>query len=181
MPQPLRIGDPAPDFEKFDQEGRTFKLSDHRGKCVVVFFYPRDHTPACTAQACAFRDRFKDFADAGAIVVGVSNGQPASHGAFAARHQLPFILIADDGSVRSSWGVPKTLWVLPGRVTYVLDQQGIVRHLFSSQLDISGHVEGAMEVVKRLVEESRRPSAPLPGRPFGGESAASAPLHRYPS
>lgn len=163
MPKPIRAGDLAPDFERPDQEGKLFRLSSAKGKCVVVFFYPRDGTPSCTAQACAFRDKFKDFVEAGAIVVGVSNGQPQSHGAFAARHNLPFILIADDGSVRRAWGVPRTLLFFPGRVTYVLDRQGVVRDTFNSQFDISGHVDGAMEVVKRLVAERSPDSVILPG------------------
>ncbi len=164
MNSPLQVGETAPDFERLDQDGRPFKLMSTRGKCAVVFFYPRDNTPACTAQACAFRDAFKDFADLGAVVIGISNGSAKSHGAFAARHGLPFVLIADDGSIRDKWGVPKTLWVFPGRVTYILDKEGVVRHIFNSQFDTGGHVTTAMNVVRGLVGAVA--PGPVPGRPL---------------
>ena len=170
MSKPINVGDTAPDFERLDHEGKPFRLSSVRGRCAVVFFYPKDNTPACTAQACSFRDSFRDFADAGAVVVGVSNGSPKLHGAFAARHGLPFVLVADNGSIRRAWGVPKTMWILPGRVTYVLDSEGVVRHMFNSQIDIEGHVKSALEVVRNLVGRSS-PAAPASPR----RSAESAP------
>ncbi|MGQ0627109.1 MAG: peroxiredoxin [Phycisphaerales bacterium] len=150
MSTPLRIGETAPDFERPSQDGRPFRLSSTRGRAAVIFFYPKDYTPACTAQACSFRDSFKAFADAGAVVIGVSNGAPKSHGAFAARHGLPFLLVADDGSIRKSWGVPRSLFIFPGRVTYVLDREGVVRHIYRSQMHVHGHVRTSLEVVERL-------------------------------
>lgn len=150
----LRTGDVAPDFERPDQHGRAFRLSSLRGKPVVVFFYPRAFTPACTAQACGFRDAYEAFTDAGAAVVGVSTGEVeglTGQEAFARRFGLPFTLVADDGSIRASWGVPKTLWLMPGRVTYVLDGAGRVAHQFSSQWRVARHVAGALEVVRGLV------------------------------
>lgn len=150
MNNPLRIGDSSPDIAGLDQHGQPFSLSGHRGKPVVVFFYPKDHTPACTAQSCGFRDAYEEFVAAGATVVGVSTGSVVGHAGFAVRHGLPFTLIADDGSIRAAWRVPKTLGLFPGRVTYVIDPQGRVCHVFNSQLRVGTHVQSALGVVKQL-------------------------------
>src|SRR5262245_30341866 len=118
----IQIGDPAPDFTAQTQDGQTFQLSTLREQqTVVLFFYPADNTPVCTAEACAFRDSYTDFAEAGAVVVGISGDSLASHRTFAASHRLPFVLLSDaDGSLRQKFGVPKTLGLFPGRVTYVI-------------------------------------------------------------
>lgn len=150
MPHPLAPGDPAPDFERPDQSGAPLRLSSLRGKPVVLFFYPKDHTPGCTAQACAFRDAYQQFQSAGAEVLGISSGSPDAHASFAQSHRLPFRLIADDGAIRAAFGVPKTLWLFPGRVTYVLDAQGVIRHVFNSQLQVGRHIQDALAVVQRL-------------------------------
>ena len=126
-------------------------VSRFRGKSeVVIFFYPKDNSPVCTAEACAFRDSYERFRDAGAEVIGVSADSDLSHKRFAGRHKLPFHLISDsDGSLRALFGVPKTLGLFPGRVTYLIDRQGVVRHLLSSQLQASRHVD---EMLKKLNE-----------------------------
>lgn len=146
----LKMGETVPDFERPDQQGRLFRLSSLRGRPVVVFFYPKDHTPACTAQACAFRDSYEAFAQAGAAVVGISTGSAESHAGFAERFRLPFTLVADDGSIRALWGVPQTLGLFPGRVTYVLDGEGRLRHQFNSQLRVSEHIRSALEVIRAM-------------------------------
>src|SRR6185503_1461565 len=112
----IHAGDPAPDFAAEAHDGTRFKLSDFRGqKAVVLFFYPSDGTPVCTAEVCAFRDSFADFAEAGAVVIGVSRDSLESHRDFAAKQRLPFLLVSDqDGAIRKSFGVPKTLVILPG-------------------------------------------------------------------
>jgi len=152
----VQIGDYAPNFTAESHNGQQFNLADYRGRQVVVlFFYPSDGSPVCTAEVCAFRDSHADFAEAGALVVGVSGDSLDSHRAFAADHRLPFLLLSDpDGAMRNAFGVPKTLGILPGRVTYVIDKRGIVRLLFSSQLAASRHVTEALRVVKQLVEET---------------------------
>jgi peroxiredoxin Q/BCP len=124
-------------------------LSDFLGKRVVVlFFYPRDGTPICTKEACSFRDSYRQFMDAGAEVVGVSSDSAASHRDFAHQHDLPFHLISDaDGSLRKAFGVPRTLGLLPGRVTYVIDKAGIVRLIFSAQFASEEHVQQALRAV----------------------------------
>jgi peroxiredoxin Q/BCP len=146
------VGDIAPDFTLNTQDGRPVTLSGYRGdKVVVLFFYPKDDSYGCTREACAFRDAFEDFVDAGAEVIGISSDSVASHGQFATKHQLPFQLVADaGGKVRKDFGVAGTLGILPGRVTYVIDRDGVVQHVFSSQTQFGGHVERALETVRKL-------------------------------
>ena len=148
----LRVGDPAPDFELPSSTGETVQLSDYQGRSeVVIFFYPKDHSPACTVEACTFRDSYEAFREAGAEVIGISSDPADSHRRFAERFHLPFVLLSDaDGTLRSRYGVPRTLGLFPGRVTYLIDRDGIVRHIFSSQLQPRRHVAEALEVLKRL-------------------------------
>jgi len=148
----VRVGDPAPDFSVPSSDGETVSFGDYRGKSdVVLFFYPKDHTPLCTAEACSFRDSYEAFREVGAEVIGVSADSDASHRRFAARHRLPFRLISDaDGSLRTRYGVPRTLGLFPGRVTYLIDREGVVRHVFSSQIQAARHVEEALRILKSL-------------------------------
>ena len=155
MAQRVQAGDKAPDFTLPSQSGEPVRLHDRLGERVVVlYFYPKDNTPGCTAEACAFRDSHEVFADAGAEVIGISSDSVARHTAFADRHRLPFTLLSDQGGqVRKSYGVPPVLGLLPGRVTYVIDRNGMVRHVFNSMTNIDGHVGEALEVVKKLQAE----------------------------
>ncbi|MHC5541884.1 peroxiredoxin [Singulisphaera rosea] len=148
----MTVGEPAPEFTREASDGGRVSLADYRGKSeVVLFFYPKDNSPACTAQACSFRDNYEAFREAGAEVIGVSSDSSSSHQKFAGRHNLPFRLLSDpDGSLRALFGVPKSLGFIPGRVTYVIDKQGIVRHIFSSQLQVSRHIDEALRVLKSL-------------------------------
>ncbi len=158
MPAAVGVGDPAPDFTLPADNGETITLSRYRGeKVVVLYFYPRDDSYGCTREACAFRDAFEDFVAAGAEVIGVSSDSADSHERFARRHSLPFRLVADaGGELRSAFGVPSLLGVLPGRVTYVIDRGGVVRHMFSSQTRFGGHVERALTVVRELARPVAR-------------------------
>lgn len=149
----IGVGDAAPDFTLPAQDGSSVTLSSFRGeKVVVLYFYPKDETAGCTREACAFRDSHDAFAEAGAQVIGVSADSVASHDRFAKKHGLPFTLVADaDNAVRDAYGVPKSLFgLIPGRVTYVIDRDGVVRHVFSSQAAIGKHIEGALAVVSSL-------------------------------
>jgi len=148
----VQIGDTAPDFALPDREGRTVRLSDYRGKQpVVLYFYPKDDTPGCTKEACAFRDDYEAFREAGAEVIGVSSDPTASHASFASKYRLPFVLLSDHGgTVRRAYGVPATLGILPGRVTFVVDRQGVVRHVFNSQLQATQHVREAIGALREL-------------------------------
>jgi thioredoxin-dependent peroxiredoxin len=148
----IGVGDQAPDFQLSDQTGRKVSLADFRGqKAVVLYFYPKDETPGCTKEACSFRDSYEDFVKAGAEVIGVSGDSIDKHKSFAEHHRLPFTLLADAGNqLRKAYGVPATLWILPGRVTYVIDKQGVVRHVFDSQLQATRHIDEALAVVRTL-------------------------------
>ena len=148
----LRVGDPAPDFALKSAAGETVRLSDYRGKSeVVLYFYPKDNTPGCTAEACTFRDSYEAFKEAGAEVIGVSSDSPESHRAFAGRHRLPFVLLSDPGGeARARFGVPKTLGLFPGRTTFLVDRGGVVRHAFHGQLRPARHVTETLAVLKGL-------------------------------
>lgn len=122
---------------------------------LVLYFYPKDNTPGCTAQACASRDDFEVFKRNGAEVIGISSDSIDSHRGFASKHSLPFILLSDgEGKVRKTYGVPSTLGMLPGRVTYIIDRKGIVRHIFSSQFNPRKHVDEALKALRSLREEA---------------------------
>ena len=155
MARGIQAGDTAPDFTLPSQSGEPVRLQDRLGQRVVVlYFYPKDNTRGCTAEACAFRDSYEVFAEAGAEVIGISSDSAARHAAFAGQHQLPFTLLSDQGGkVRKLYGVPAVLGLLPGRVTYVIDRQGTVRHVFSSMTNIGQHVSDALEIVRQLQTE----------------------------
>jgi peroxiredoxin Q/BCP len=148
----VKVGDLAPDFTLTSQTGESVSLKDFQGKkSVVLYFYPKDDTPGCTAEACAFRDSYQVFKDAGAEVIGISSDNTQSHQQFVKKHNLPFILLSDTGNkVRQLYGVPATLWILPGRVTYIIDKDGVVRHLFDSMLEFQRHVEEALTTLKTI-------------------------------
>jgi thioredoxin-dependent peroxiredoxin len=140
------IGALAPDFELPDQHGNRVRLSQFRGNSsVVIYFYPKDDTGGCTIQACGFRDEYEKFQAAGAEVIGISDDSMESHGRFAAKFQLPFTLLSDKGGhIRKLYGVKKTLGVIPGRVTFTIDREGVIRHVFSSQSKPTRHVAEAL-------------------------------------
>ena len=148
----IEPGSPAPGFRLRTSTGEYVSLEDfHEKKNVVVYFYPKDFTKGCTAEACEFRDSYEEFKNLGAEVIGISNDNQKSHEAFATEHKLPFILLSDpDGSVRKSYGVKKTFGLVPGRVSFVIDKNGIVRHVFSSQSRATAHVGEALVMLKSL-------------------------------
>lgn len=148
----IDTGDAAPELTLSTHSGQQITLADYRGKkAVVLFFYPKDGTPACTKEACAFRDAYEDFVEAGAVVIGISGDSAARHQTFAANHRLPFVLVSDkDGKARRSFGVPKSMGLFPGRVTYVIDREGIVQHIFNSQFAAERHVQEALEALGKM-------------------------------
>lgn len=146
----LQAGDAMPPTTLVGPDGPT-KLNDHIGKPLVVYFYPKDETYGCTKEACSFRDSYEDFVSAGAEVIGVSRDDAASHAKFREHHRLPFTLLSDpDGKVAASWGIKPTLGLLPGRVTFVFDKAGVVRHRFESAVRFGKHVDEALQIVKSL-------------------------------
>jgi thioredoxin-dependent peroxiredoxin len=148
----VAVGDQAPDFTLPDKNGTPVRLSDLlKNSAVVLYFYPKDDTPGCTAEACSFRDQYAVFKDAGAEVVGVSSDSAESHQQFAEKHRLPFVLVSDgDGALRKRYGVPTTFGLLPGRVTYIIGRDGIVRHIFSSQMQAEKHVSEALKTLQAM-------------------------------
>lgn len=151
MAPSLVAGDRAPLIALSDAEGVERRSDSLGGRPLVLFFYPKDDTPGCTAEACAFRDSFADLQALGADVWGVSGDDAASHQRFATRHQLPFPLLVDrDNALRRAFGVPSVLGLLPGRVTYVIDGDGVIRHVFNNLLDGPAHRREAIEALRRL-------------------------------
>jgi thioredoxin-dependent peroxiredoxin len=142
----------APDFTLPSLSREMVSLKDFLGKKpVVLFFYPKDDTPGCTKQACAFRDDYEEFEKLDAEVIGISSDSVDSHRSFASKHDLPFTLLSDEGGkVRRLYGVPNSFGLFPGRVTYVIDQAGVVRHFFSSQLGVEQHVEEALRALRSI-------------------------------
>ena len=147
----LAIGDRLPDFNLEDQDGEQRSSASVQGRWLVLFFYPKDDTPGCTAEACSFRDNTSSFAALNAEIWGVSGDDAVSHRRFAERHSLSFPLLCDrNNALRRQMGVPKALGMLPGRVTYVVDPTGVIRHTFSNLLDGPAHVREAERVLKEL-------------------------------
>ena len=151
MPKPVSIGNRAPSFSLPSESGETVDIGDYIGKRpVVLFFYPKDNTVVCTKEACAFRDSYAEFREIdGAEVFGISTDPVESHRRFSSEYRLPFRLLSDEkGAVREIYGVPRTLGIFPGRVTYVIDRDGKVIHIISSQLDYKKHVVEAIKALK---------------------------------
>jgi len=151
---PIELGDVMPHFTAQDTNGEKFDTKEYIGKKpLVIYFYPKDNTPVCTAQACGFRDQYQDFTDLGAEVIGISSDTVDSHDAFAKQHKLPFILLSDtDKKIRKLFGVPSgLLGILPGRVTYVVDQQGKVVLIFDDSTNATKHISKALEAIKKIV------------------------------
>jgi peroxiredoxin Q/BCP len=150
--QKIETGSKAPLFSLPDQQGKIVNLSDMIGKTsLVIFFYPKDESYGCTKEACSFRDNYEDFREAGAEVIGISSDDASSHQSFAKKHKLPFILLSDiNKKAAALYGVGTTLGVLPGRVTFVIDKQGVIRMKFSSQLNFQKHISEALDMVKKI-------------------------------
>jgi peroxiredoxin Q/BCP len=148
----LKVGDKAPDFTLLSQTGESITLSDLIGKKnIVLYFYPKDKSKGCTRQACEFRDKYEVFTDLGAEVIGISSDDVKSHESFANEYSLPFILLSDpNNKVYKLYGIKSTFGVISGRVTYIIDKKGIIRHVFSSQFQFKKHIKESLEALKKL-------------------------------
>lgn len=153
----IKVGDKVPDFELERQDGGFFRLYDLVGKKnIVLYFYPKDSTPGCTKQACEFRDQYEVFQEQGAEVIGISSDSVASHQKFEKAYKLPFTLLSDkDGQIRKLYKVPRKLGLLPGRVTYIIDKEGVLRYIFNSMTKPLEHVSTALEVLREINSEER--------------------------
>ncbi|MGC8561751.1 MAG: peroxiredoxin [Thermoplasmata archaeon] len=144
----LKVGDKAPDFTGMSDGGENITLSEKlKEGPVVLYFYPKDETPGCVAEACAFRDRWEDVRKLGATVLGVSSDSVESHKKFKTNRNLQFTLIADeDKQIRKAYGATGTL--IPQRITFIIDREGVIREVYNSQLNASNHVEVALKSLK---------------------------------
>lgn len=153
----LEVGDEAPTFTLPDQNGSNLDLKNLVGKkAIVLFFYPKDGSPGCTAEACKFRDEYDVFKERGADVIGISSDSIESHKKFEQKYGLPFTILSDkSGAVRKLYGVTSTLGILPGRVTYVIDRNGMIRYIFSSQTNAKAHVDKSLEILLEMDAEDK--------------------------
>jgi thioredoxin-dependent peroxiredoxin len=154
----VQVGAPAPDFRLQDQTGKWHTLADHRGKWIALYFYPKDQTPGCTKEACAFRDNIFAFEKLGAIVLGVSLDDVKSHEAFAKKHSLPFPLLADsEGTVAKQYGVYRNLGIMKiaSRESFLIDPDGkLVKHY--EKVDAEKHSAEVLAELKTRIA-ARKP------------------------
>ena len=152
----VKVGSVAPDFTLPSQAGEMVSLEEYFGrKPVVLFFYPKDDSPGCTREVCAFRDYFEEFGKLDAEVIGISSDSVESHKRFDVEHDLSFTLLSDEGgNIRRLYGVPRTFGLFPGRVTYIIDQEGVVSHVFASQLSVERHVQEALTALRFDVSQT---------------------------
>ncbi|WP_209405300.1 peroxiredoxin [Pseudozobellia sp. WGM2] len=147
----LKVGDEIPDFTLIDQFGKVFDSANFKGKKpMVIYFYPKDDTPGCTKEACSFRDSYEQFKDLGVEVIGISSDDQKSHYNFAEKYKLPFTLLADNNKVvRKAFNVGKSLLILPGRETYVVDSKGKIIMVFNS-MGASAHIREALKAIQSI-------------------------------
>jgi peroxiredoxin Q/BCP len=156
---PPAVGSAAPAFKLQDQTGKTHALSDYKGKWVVLYFYPKDNTPGCTTQACEFRDNIFAYRELGAVILGISVDDVASHKAFSDQHSLPFPILADsDKSATTAYGTLKEyvgIAKMARRDTFIIDPQGrIAKHY--QDVKPAGHSEIVLADLKQLVAQAAK-------------------------
>lgn len=150
----LKEGQAAPDFSATDQDGNTVSLNQFKGKKVVLYFYPKDDTPGCTAEACDFRDNYQGLIAQGIVVLGVSVDDEKSHQKFATKHSLPFTLIADtDKKIVEAYGVwgEKNMYgkkyMGTNRKTFIIDEEGVISHIIN-KVDTKNSTAQVLELLK---------------------------------
>jgi len=151
MPK-VKVGEIAPDFTLHNQDDEPISLSDYTGKSnVVLFFYPKDFSPGCTSQACHFRDNYEDFTDLGAVVIGISGDSVESHKKFLDEYLFPFTLLSDKGDVvRKLYGATKGFGLLPGRYTFIMDKNGVIQHIFTSETNMKKHTDESLRILRQI-------------------------------
>lgn len=148
----LRKGESIPHLRLEDQDGKMVSFSDLIGKPLVIYFYPKDNTKVCTAQACGFRDHYEQFQEAGAEVIGISGDSVESHKKVTNHRKLPFLLLSDPKKeALKAFKVPSALFgLIPGRVTFVINKDGKVAHTFRADFNADKHIKEALKVLKSL-------------------------------
>lgn len=149
----IEVGDKVPIFSLYNQNGKIISIKDFIGKPIVIYFYPKDDTIGCTKEACGFRDEYHKFSKAGAVIFGVSADSVESHKKFKTKYRLPFDLLSDNNNrLRKAFGVPADLFgFIPGRVTYIIDRKGIVRHIFDNQMNATKHIDESLRILDKLL------------------------------
>lgn len=153
---PLKVGDKTPSFQLKDQSGENFDVDQYIGNtAMVIYFYPKDDTPGCTKEACSFRDSYEAFTDKNIKVIGISSDDVESHKNFAAKYNLPFTLLADtESEVRDLFGVKNNAFgLIPGRVTYVIDQKGEIIFMYDSQFKAAKHIEESIKAIDNQINQ----------------------------
>jgi thioredoxin-dependent peroxiredoxin len=156
------VGRRAPNFTLKDQNERPFTFFDSQAPAVVLFFYPKDYSPICTVEAIAFREAYANFAALGAEVIGVSSDSSVVHAKFCQSYELPFRLLSDPGhSVRNLFGAINSMGFTAGRVTFVVDRERVIRHVFVAEFRATRHVREALRVVREICLGSQPLAEPL--------------------
>jgi peroxiredoxin Q/BCP len=148
----IKIGDVCPEFRATNQNGEVFNILDLVGqKNAVIFFYPRDFTPGCTAEVCSFRDHYDEFSKLDCEVIGISGDTSKTHLAFHNRYQLNYHLLSDEkNSIRKQFKVPKNVFgLLPGRVTYVINKKGVIIGIHNALTKATGHISFAIDCLSK--------------------------------
>jgi len=153
MSTTLKAGDKAPAFTALDQQGNTVKLSNFKGKKVILYFYPKDDTPGCTKEACNFRDNYSLLNKKGIEVIGISTDSVKSHGKFVEKYELPFTLVADEEKqiveAYGVWGEKKFMgktYMGTNRVTFIIDEKGVIEHVIT-KVDTTNSTEQVLELI----------------------------------
>jgi len=146
----IKVGDKLPKFTLKDAQGQKVDITSYIGKKnLVIFFYPKNFSPVCTIEVCSFRDNYDEFRNLDAEVIGISADNGSSHAKFIKDYNLPFVLLCDENkAVRKLLGVKATMGILDGRVTYVIDKEGIIKKIISSQLDAKKHISQTLALLK---------------------------------
>jgi peroxiredoxin Q/BCP len=149
----LEIGDKAPDFSLLDEHGKPVSLKDYLGKNIVVlYFYPKDFTSGCTTEACSFRDNYQPYREKGAVVIGVSLDSVESHKKFSEKYNLPFAILSDSGKeTAKAYGVLGIGGLLAKRVTFIIDKNGTIAHIFP-KVDVTRHSEEVLQAIEELLK-----------------------------
>jgi peroxiredoxin Q/BCP len=143
------VGTAFPEFVLDSSSGQKISFGDLKGKWSVLFFYPKDESPGCTVQSCRFRDDYSEYEKMGVQLIGVSSDNVNSHQRFAEKHSLPFPLLADaKGHLRTVLEIPNTMGLLPGRATFIVDGEGIIRLVYNSQLRFKQHSKVALDFLR---------------------------------
>lgn len=153
----LKVGQEAPDFTLFDQNGNQVSLADFKGKQnVVLFFYPKDNSPGCTAQSCSFRDNYIGFKSLNTQVLGISDDSTESHKNFSQKNRLTYPLLSDrNGTVREKYDLKKFLGFLPPRTSFAINTDGKIVAVFSSQLQVSKHIDEMLKACQKMAPKPK--------------------------